>query len=390
MSIASGAPLTINPRADVSGGLDGPRLASIWVDAPVRGRGRIQTMLKDPTDPVFKVVHSIFIGPPASGSVDIQPAQVPRLQEIGLLVAPNEICNDIRLFVPLRAGKNDVAPGNVDGLKLRGRIWIQEGDQQPAEFTDFSLKGMSATRPVIWHCVDSDSPVTIWWPDATCLTALRALSRNEQIPDNARVALPQLLRQGLVSDGAGKAVAYEEVDGDFRKSGMTTLLSVLPPAQVDNIKSYYAALRAEGLLVNRDETSDRFVIHNDPVARFVQKSVQPAIARVVGREIKHSYTYMAWYRSGAELAPHKDRPQSKYGVSLLIDYTPAQPGKSPWPLKIFPDDGSEPIEFHQAPGEATFYRGTELAHARATLPAGHTSMSLLFFYVDSDFTGSLE
>jgi len=51
-------------------------------------------------------------------------------------------------------------------------------------------------------------------------------------------------------------------------------------------------------------------------------------------------------------------------------------------------DGS--LRVLQHIGDGLLYRGQYVPHYRDALPAGHTSTSLLFHYVDYQFDGSLD
>ena len=77
---------------------------------------------------------------------------------------------------------------------------------------------------------------------------------------------------------------------------------------------------------------------------------------------------------------HIDRGQCRYSLSLLLRYSPkGSQGEWPLTLKI---NGTTDRTLSWPPGTALAYKGMEVPHGRAFLPAGHESYNLFLHYTD--------
>jgi hypothetical protein len=160
------------------------------------------------------------------------------------------------------------------------------------------------------------------------------------------------------------------------------------------LRRYFRAL-VEGGRARFDDRQVplRYWLHNEPVARAFHHRLSPVVSDLAGESMKPSYVFFASYRPGAVLLPHRDRAQCALSISLLLDYEPLSAAVSPWPLWLGLDaeaPSGRSVAIEQAPGDALFYRGTELSHWRDPLPEGHTSTSLFLHYVPAAFDGPLD
>jgi hypothetical protein len=171
-------------------------------------------------------------------------------------------------------------------------------------------------------------------------------------------------------------------------SDIVVLPHLIPPFQLGAIRLYYRRkVRAGDFRLGDEQVTRRFAAHNEPVSRFVQTQLAKAMAEILGKAIKPSYAYFVAYQGGARLAPHIDRDQCEYSMTMLVDVTPEPSEQSPWPIYVA--DKSKRSAVWQYLGEALLYRGRSLTHWRYPLPPDHTSSSILLHYVDRDFAGSL-
>ena len=173
----------------------------------------------------------------------------------------------------------------------------------------------------------------------------------------------------------------------FEEFSYAAVSCLVPPAHLAALGSYQRALIGSGQVPLGDrQCQRRYGMHNEPIARFFLHQLRTAVSRIVGKPVVPAYTYSITYEAGAVLAPHTDREQCEYTVSLLVDAT-GDAGSEPWPLWL--EANGEPVAVRQLPGDALLFAGRRLRHWRDRLPDGRTSTSLLLHYVDEAFTGSL-
>lgn len=189
-----------------------------------------------------------------------------------------------------------------------------------------------------------------------------------------------LLRVGL-------APREVEADAAFAKDAVVKLRTVLPSNEISAVSSWYATI-FEGGWARPEEDGWRQVVHNDPVGRAIIDALKPSVERVVGEPLVSSYTYAVQYDEGHDLKRHVDRDQSVVSISMPISYTPAEPGRYPWPLLFFKDDKT--LSMTCDIGEALLFSGRHLPHARTPLPEGHCARALFLHYVGEGFVQTLD
>lgn len=175
----------------------------------------------------------------------------------------------------------------------------------------------------------------------------------------------------------------------FCEKGYFPLRSLIHPFHIAALRRYYRqAIRAGNIRLGDEQSSRRYVAHNECVARFFHHQIANAVAAVVGGAIKPSYVYLASYLSGAELKKHIDRAQCEFSVTLCLDFSPEPRLATSWPIHLDTTKGT--VTVYQALGDGLVYRGTKVPHYRSPLAAGHTSTSIFFHYVPADFEGPLD
>jgi len=175
----------------------------------------------------------------------------------------------------------------------------------------------------------------------------------------------------------------------YREKGYAPLSGLIHPLHVAALRRYYRYLIRKGMIRLGDEQSSlRYVVHNEPVARFFHQQIALVLSAVAGQVLKPSYVYMASYVSGAELKKHVDREQCEFSITFCLDFSPEPELATPWPICL--DTANGKVAVHQALGDGLAYRGTRLPHYRETLGPGQTSTSIFFHYVSADFEGRLD
>jgi len=194
-----------------------------------------------------------------------------------------------------------------------------------------------------------------------------------------RAEEPILERQGWIA----------KASASYREKGYAPLSGLIHPFHVAALRRYYRCLIRTGMIRLGDEQSSlRYVVHNEPVARFFHQQIAPLLSAVAGQTLKPSYVYLASYLSGAELKKHVDREQCEFSITLCLDFSPEPDLGTPWPICL--DTANGKVTVHQALGDGLAYRGTRLPHYREKLGPGQTSTSIFFHYVSADFKGRLD
>jgi hypothetical protein len=198
---------------------------------------------------------------------------------------------------------------------------------------------------------------------------------------------------GVLIDGrAGKFERpqrnLESAAMQFQDAGYAPVVGLVHPLHVAALRKYYRKLIRRGALKRGDSQSDRYIAHNERVAKLFHHQLTPAISAIVGEPVKPSYVYSASYQSGARLEKHVDREQCEFSLTFCLDYSPEPCVHTPWPLQLH--TGASMVTVYQGLGDGLVYRGRVIPHSRETLPRGHTSTSVFFHYVREDFEGPLD
>jgi hypothetical protein len=174
----------------------------------------------------------------------------------------------------------------------------------------------------------------------------------------------------------------------FRSKSYALLPSLLHPFHVAALRRYYRCLIRIGRFRLGDAQSPlRYIMHNEPVARFFHQQLTSVVSAVAGEQVKPSYAYLSSYLAGAELKKHTDREQCEFSITMCLDFSPEPALATPWPICLKTPVGA--VAVYQALGDGLAYRGTRLPHFRHPLGAGQTSTSIFFHFVAADFGGAL-
>jgi hypothetical protein len=202
----------------------------------------------------------------------------------------------------------------------------------------------------------------------------------------AGILIPREQPEERADDGQAWII---KAGASYREKGYAPLSGLIHPLHVAALRRYYRCLIRTGMIRLGDEQSSlRYVIHNEPVARFFHQQIGPVLSAVAGQELKPSYVYLASYLAGAELKKHVDREQCEFSITLCLDFSPEPELATPWPICLDAMGGK--VAVYQALGDGLAYQGTRLPHYREKLGAGQTSTSIFFHYVSADFEGRLD
>lgn len=175
----------------------------------------------------------------------------------------------------------------------------------------------------------------------------------------------------------------------FAKDGFATMPMLIHPFHLGALRRYYRRMvRTGGMALGDNCSPKRSVAYQESAATFFHRQAADTVSAVAGVRVKPTFAYVASYPGGTDLEAHTDRAQCEYAVSVLIDYVPEPVEQSPWPLQFAGPNGTRKV--WQCLGDAVLYRGTRISHWRDRLAAAAMSTSMLFYFVNEGFKGSLD
>jgi hypothetical protein len=257
---------------------------------------------------------------------------------------------------------------------------------------NFHLQGMvawvrdSATR--------SEQP---FWLDSQLAEIVSSLRSGEPVPNSMPRRERALLRAAGILMRENEAERCKEgwlrrvteSAAQFRKKGYAPVSGLIHPFHVAALRRYYRhQIRCGAIRLGDEQSSRRYAVHNESVARFFHHQMANAVSALVGESVKPSYVYLASYLSGAELKKHIDREQCEFSVTLCLDFSPEPDLATSWPIRLQTPGGK--VAVYQGLGDGLVYRGTQVPHYRHALPDGCTSTSIFFHYVPEKFSGTLD
>lgn len=173
--------------------------------------------------------------------------------------------------------------------------------------------------------------------------------------------------------------------------GYAVLRNVIPPAFAESLREYCWSLLDGGWLQRGDgQVARRWFRHNDPVFRAVHQALVPLVNRITTAHftaVKATYAYLGIYETDAALARHRDRPQCRWNLSMLLGSRPHRPRARQWPIYLQLD--GEPKAVALGVSDALLYAGQETPHWREPLTDMNHYAACFFHFVDWDFTGGL-
>ena len=299
---------------------------------------------------------------------------------------------------PMRALDDDVPSGNLivnPSYRYEARGETPPEIRERVRFTDSLLRGF----PLAWI---EDWGTGIWvplWVRGEWIAVLESLRAGEPAPSALTRGEIQTLVSAnvLVSAGAERTqlAAWDaiclEAAARFRAHGYAIVRRLIHPVLRSELQHYYRALVADARRSqDDDQRAERYRLHSEPAAMFLQPQIAGLMTRIAGEPVKPSYVYFTSYPAGSALPRHVDREQCEFSISLLVDYVPNPVGASGWPLYLEPPNLPDAVVAADlAIGDAVFYRGRQLVHHRDQLPAGHQSSSVFLHYVREDFVGDI-
>ncbi len=391
LSDSNSGELMLNPHVELLRLRDGNDIAGYRILAPIRGRGRLNTLVEHDASEVLAALHAIVEG---TDDVELSESVCARLAELGVLIYAHELGQP----VTFRCGLADAAPLPAPvadtgalvvapGLELTG---VAQLVAQQAELEEI-LEPTDALLLVTDALTGARLP---YWLDERELSLVQRLTPGAPPP---RALDPQVLAQligaCIVVDGDAAQAAQTRLAAavaQLAHSGYAKLPGVLPPLQIAAMARYNRRLVDSGFTAGSDiQVPLRSARYNEPLLRYYQRELAPFISRVAGAAFKPSFGYFASYRHGATLKKHTDRPQCALTASLLLDFAAGSSSANAWPLYLELPASGEQVAIALDVGDAVLFRGCELPHYREPF-AGERSASYFLHYVDEGFAGELD
>jgi hypothetical protein len=391
--------------------IDLARIEVITVKCPVRGRGLRIRELTAAGDPALFAFFRQLVGRGGELELDSDAPLVDALVGIGFLVEDVDVVAWPQLEIPL----DDAAGPTPDAtwivaptFRFQPAFALHPGVRWPADYVEqdgrlrcfapgpaFWLGEPTAVVAPRWVSADVAARLADFVPGAPpppLPPALaRALAHAGAIipPLGAPPGAPPAAPRSAPLGAAPALAAFARHRAAYEADGYVIARDLLPAAELAALRRYYAALLAADLVQLGDrQNAARFSAYNDPVGRFVHARLTHAMSAVVGQPVEPAFSFFFSYLEGAVLAPHKDRAQAEFSLSLQLDHTPAPAAATAtgWPLGFTFDDGRT-VAADLRIGDAVLYHGRALTHHRAALPAGQRSSLLVLEYVPLDFRG---
>jgi len=282
-------------------------------------------------------------------------------------------------------------------LFLHPACWITRGEALPDDLAEqvprldnFALQG-----DIIWLKDSGSQMIQPFWLGRDFAACVRGLVPGDPV-SLSRNTLRKLFLAGIVVPERFAEDRQQEwierlsrIGEGYRQKLYGPMRSVLHPFHVAALRRYFRHLIRKGALHLGDEQSSRrFITHNESVLRFFHHQLTATVSAVAGEQVKPSYGIPGAYQGGAILEKHTDRAQCDFSLTLCLDYSPEPKLQTPWPIQLHPSSGK--VTVYQAIGDGLFYRGCQVPHSRNALPEGHSSTSIFFHYVREDFDGPLD
>jgi hypothetical protein len=284
-------------------------------------------------------------------------------------------------------------------LYLNPECRIFSAPQVPAELAwrrDL-ISGLAMQGAIAWVRDPGGELPLPFWLGTELEPLVKSLNPNEPVGSAFPCGARSILCQAGILVPPEPASAARVMHADalaragrmFREKGYAPLHGLIHPFHIAALRRYYRhRIRTGAIQLGDGQSARRYVVHNDPVARFFHQQIARTLSLVAGEPVKPSYVYLASYLAGADLKKHIDREQCEFSISLCLDFSPEPELASPWPISF--DTAGGTVTVYQALGDGVAYRGTRLPHYRSKLGEGQTSTSIFFHYVAADFAGCLD
>ena len=139
----------------------------------------------------------------------------------------------------------------------------------------------------------------------------------------------------------------------YEQKGFDIRQGFIPQYLAQYLRNYFELLRRNDQVPNKgdDQVEKSLGIYGDPAFDMLMLMCLPMVEESVGKKLLPTYTYARIYFNGADLLPHKDRPECQHSVSVSLggEYDAL------WPLSF--QDENRVVHANLGEGDAVVYRG---------------------------------
>jgi hypothetical protein len=288
---------------------------------------------------------------------------------------------------------------NFEPLTINSECFVTRNGEIPDEFRGHEnlLQGFDLQSTIAWVRDPACDSLHPFWLGRRLEPIVLRLRAGEILPESLPIETRRILaRAGILTpanNGEVRRPKWSEVVKKgiqvFRERNYFPVRDLIHPLHIAAMRRYYRrAIRTGAISLGDTQSARRYIVHNEPVARFFHHQMASAVSAIVGEPVKPSYVYLGSYLAGAELKKHTDREQCEFSVTLCLDFSPEPEAATSWPIRLGTPEGT--VTVYQALGDGLVYRGTKVPHYRDVLAPGYTSTSIFFHYVPADFSGPLD
>jgi hypothetical protein len=335
-----------------------------------------------------------------------------RLIESGIIVSKEDLCDEVYFHCSLDQPPPfeliPYAPRRLKNKKMDFRelvvnkgVRVQLGPEPPADLAEriTHREKFELSYPVIWVEDAGTKVLAPYWLSAKFTRMVQGLLDGKVSPADlpppvaerlafVNVLVPPGYEQSRVEEWQEN---FKQWRADLKSQQYAVLRDLLHPLQLAALRYYFRLLDQKGYLIKEpgrgDLSIDRYIWHNEEVARFIHFQITELLNQIVPEPVKPSYTYLSTYRPGAVLPKHTDRPQCVWNLSLLVDTNPELDLSGAWPIYL--EVEGQVKEARLEMGDGVLYRGTEVPHWRNALPDGQTASLIFCHFVPVEFEQSL-
>lgn len=335
-----------------------------------------------------------------------------KLLEFGIVVAKEEAVDEVYFncslddpppfeLIPYAQRRMKREKQDFRQFVVNKGVWVQMGPEPPVEVADRvpHREHFEQSYPVIWVEDPGTKVLAPYWLSNRFIGMVQGLVEGKVSPSGLPPQVSERLAfvNILVPEGYEQAriqewqANFKRWRGELESQQYSVLRDLLHPLQLAALRQYFRLLDQKGYLIKEpgrgDVHIDRYVWHNEEVARYVHFQITELLNRILPEPVKPSYTYLSTYRPGAVLPRHTDRPQCVWNLSLLVDTNPEKDLSGAWPIYL--EVEGETREARLEMGDGVLYRGTEIPHWRDALPDGQTATLIFCHFVPVEFEQSL-
>lgn len=176
---------------------------------------------------------------------------------------------------------------------------------------------------------------------------------------------------------SGAQVQTGELATHFNQKRYLVLRNLISISVAKALYSYVQRQADLGRLTCDTQVHSSPSAYADPNMEKLLVVLQPKLEQIIRLSLFPTYSYYRFYKHGAELQRHRDRPACEISLSLNLGQDPS----TPWLLWMQYAGESYGAELH--PGDGILYRGIECDHWRETFE-GNNAAQVFLHYVDAN------